>query len=276
MILKIETSLKLNIATKKTKEKTMKESKENSIKTTDKCGYKSIIEIQEELIKLKDDKFKSFHSRLMPNINNDKILGVKMPIIRKLAKKVTGSGLKEEFLSILPHRYYEENNIHAAIIDKISDFDDCIFQLDRFLPFVDNWATCDMMNPKVLRKDKKSLYEHIKKWIHSEYVYEIRFGILMLMREFLAESFDNEHIKLISGIDNDDYYVKMAVSWYFATAFCYNYDDIIKYFENGFISDDFIFNKSIQKATESFRIDEQKKTYLKFIKNQRYECQKGG
>lgn len=218
--------------------------------------------ITEKLLDLQDISYKQFHSKLMPTINPDVIIGVRTPALRKLAKQLAGTSEAMMFLQELPHHYYEENNLHAFLIESIKEFDECITELHRFLPFVDNWATCDMLAPKALKKDLPKLYEWIKVWLASGDVYTIRYGVNMLMKYYLDEEFLPEYPELVAAISSEEYYVKMVVAWYFATALAKQYDAVLPYIENG-VLDHWTHNKTIQKAVESYRITSEQKAYLK-------------
>ena len=222
-------------------------------------------EITERLFQLQDINYKQFHSKLMPTINPEVIIGVRTPELRKLAKQLKGSPEAELFLQQLPHRYYEENNLHGFLIEFIKEFDDCIAALNRFLPYVDYWATCDMMSPKVLKKDLAKLYEVVKRWVASEETYTIRFGVNVLMKYYLDEAFLPEYSDLVASISSEEYYVKMVVAWYFATALAKQYEAIIPYLEEKKL-DIWTHNKTIQKAMESYRITKEQKEYLKTLK----------
>lgn len=216
-------------------------------------------------MELQDLKYKQFHSKLMPTISPDVIIGVRTPELRKLTKKLAGSLAAEEFLKELPHQYYEENNLHGFLIETIREFEPCIAALNEFLPYVDNWATCDMMAPKGLKRDLPGLYEWIKYWISSGETYTIRFGVNMLMKYYLDEAFSTEYPELVASIVSEEYYVKMVVAWYFATALAKQYDTILPYVEEKRL-DVWTHNKTIQKAVESYRITKEQKMYLKTLK----------
>ncbi|MBQ7864254.1 MAG: DNA alkylation repair protein [Lachnospiraceae bacterium] len=222
--------------------------------------------ITEQLFALQDIEYKQFHSKLMPTINPDVIIGVRTPELRKLAKQLAKSTNVELFLQELPHRYYEENNLHGFFIESIRDFDACIAALNKFLPYVDNWATCDMMAPKVLKTDLPKLYEWVKVWIASEETYTVRFGVNMLMKYFLDEAFLPEYPALVASIRSEEYYVKMVVAWYFATALAKQYDAVLPYIKEHRL-DVWTHNKTIQKAVESYRILPEQKAYLKTLKS---------
>ena len=221
--------------------------------------------ITELLFALQDIEYKQFHSKLMPTINPDVIIGVRTPELRKLAKQLSKSTDVEKFLQELPHRYYEENNLHGFLIESIKEFDACIAALNQFLPYVDNWATCDMMAPKVLKTDLPRLYEWVKVWIASGETYTIRFGVNMLMKYFLDEAFLPKYPALVASIQSEEYYVKMVVAWYFATALAKQYDAVLPYIEEHRL-DAWTHNKTIQKAVESYRILPEQKLYLKTLK----------
>ena len=221
--------------------------------------------IQEKLFELQDLNYKDFHSKLMPTICKDKIIGVRVPQLRKFAKELNKSNLKADFLNSLPHKYYEEDNLHAFLIKQIKDFDECISALDNFLLYVDNWATCDMMTPKVLGKNLDLLYEKIQEWIKSKHTYTIRFAIVTLMKFFMDERLDKKHLSLILKIKTDEYYINMAIAWYLATALSSRWDVVIPYIEKQKF-DKRVHNKAIQKAVESYRITKEQKDYLKTLR----------
>lgn len=224
-----------------------------------------IKEIQTDLLLLQDLKYKDFHSKLMPTIDKEKIIGVRTPVLRKYAKEITGSEKEQAVLSVLPHTYYEESNLHALLIQKIKDFDECIRELDRFLPFVDNWATCDMMSPKGLKKNPEKLLLKIKEWLTSEHTYTVRFAVKCLMDFYLDENFTDEVLELAADVQHDDYYVKMVCAWFFVTALAKQYEKSLPYLTEKRL-DTRVHNKTIQKAVESYRIDDDTKEYLKKLK----------
>ena len=219
----------------------------------------------EHLLTLQDLEYKQFHSKLMPTINPEVIIGVRTPQLRKYTKQIKDSTQVESFMKQLPHHYYEENNLHGLLIENIKDFDACIATLNEFLPYVDNWATCDMMAPKVLKKDLGKLYEWIKLWISSGETYTVRFGVNMLMKYYLEDNFLPEYPELVAGIRSEEYYVKMVVAWYFATALAKQYNAVLPYLTEHRL-DEWIHNKTIQKAVESYRIAPEQKLYLKTLK----------
>ncbi len=217
----------------------------------------------EELNKAKDIKYKEFNSKLIPNISKESIIGVKIPVIRTIAKKNIDNS--NEIFNSLPHKYYEENIIHGFLISEIKDYDNCIEELERFLPYIDNWAVCDTLNPKVFKKNTDKLIIRIKEWIKSKETYTIRFGIRMLMNYYLDDNFKKEYLKLVSKIKSNEYYINMMIAWYYATALAKQYDDTIIYLEQKKL-DKWIHNKTIQKAIESNRINDNNKKYLKSLK----------
>ena len=221
--------------------------------------------IEKELFKLQDKKYRDFQSKLIPNINMDTIIGVRTPELKKLAKVIVKNGNYESFLDNLPHKYYEENQLHAFIIGDIKDYDECLKRVNEFLPYIDNWSTCDQSAPKVFKKNSDKLIDEIKKWIKSKHTYTIRFGISMLMRIYLDGDFDRKYLDMVSSIKSKEYYVNMMIAWYFATALAKQYDDAITYIENKKL-DEWVHNKTIQKAIESYRIRDKQKEYLKSLK----------
>jgi len=223
------------------------------------------MEIQKELFLRQDKEYMKFLSKLTPNVSEDTIIGVRIPEIRKLAKKLVKNNEYEDFLKELPHKYYDENLLHGAIISESKDFEKCIKLLDNFLPFVDNWAVCDTISPKIFKKYKKELIEKIKEWSQSDKTYTCRFGVEMLMTHFLDEDFKKEYLEMVADIHSEEYYVKMAVAWFFATALAKQWDYAVIYLEDNRL-DVWVHNKTIQKARESLRISLEKKEYLKKLK----------
>lgn len=221
--------------------------------------------IQDELFKLQDLKYKEFHSRLMPNINPDLIIGVRVPDVRRLSKRIIKEGKDSDFLKLLPHKYYEENNLHGFIISQMKDYDTCIKQLDTFLPCVDNWATCDGIRPVSFKKNTDRLIFEIDRWIASDEEYTVRFGLEMLMTFYLDENFDESYLEKASAVTSDKYYVNMMIAWFFATALAKQYEKTIPFIEEKRLSI-WVHNKTIQKALESYRVDKDRKSYLRKLK----------
>ena len=226
------------------------------------------MEIQKELFSRQDKEYMKFLSKLTPNVSEDTIIGVRIPEIRKLAKKLVKNNEYEDFLKELPHKYYDENLLHGAIISENKDFENCIELLNSFLPFVDNWAVCDTISPKIFKKHKKELIEKIKEWSQSDKTYTCRFGVEMLMTHFLDEDFKKEYLEMVANIHSEEYYVKMVIAWFFATALAKQWDYAVIYLENNRL-DVWVHNKTIQKARESLRILEDKKGYLKGLKRKK-------
>ena len=214
---------------------------------------------------MQDMAYRDFHSKLMPTVEKELVIGVRTPDLRWLAKEISKTEYAGKFLKILPHKYYEENNLHAFLIEEIKDYGVCIAEINRFLPFVDNWATCDMMRPKILKNHLPELLDEIRKWIKSDDVYAVRFGIEMLMCHYLDSAFSPEYPEWVSQIRSDEYYIRMMVAWYFATALSKRYDDVVPYIKNYSLDAD-THNKTIRKAVESYRISNDKKLYLRKLK----------
>lgn len=221
--------------------------------------------IQKELYALQDTDYKEFQTKLMPTVDPDTVIGVRIPLLRKMANELWKDGRAEDFLQSLPHETYEENNLHGYLIEKIRDFDEAVAAVEAFLPYVNNWATCDTMSPKVFGKYPDRLYEKIKEWIASGETYTVRFGLGMLMRWFLDENFTPEVPSLAASVHSEEYYVNMMIAWFFATALAKQYDAILPYIEEKRLVP-WTHNKAIQKAVESFRITPEQKVYLKTLK----------
>ena len=220
---------------------------------------------QEELFALQDVKYRDFQAKLIPGIDPEKMIGVRTPELRKLAKRLSRETDTSPFLDCLPHEYFDEDQLHAFIISEEKSFEACIAEIEKFLPFVNNWATCDQLSPKVFKKHRKELLPYIRRWIRSEETYTIRFGIGMLMAHFLDGDFDPEYPELVAGIRSEEYYVNMMTAWYFATALAKQYDAVIPYIEKRKL-DVWTHNKAIQKAIESRRITPEQKEYLRSLK----------
>ena len=221
--------------------------------------------LYDRLTEVKDDAYREFQTKLVPNISPETILGVRTPDMRKIAKEVFESSEKDTFLNDLPHQYYEENLIHFFVISMIKDFDECVQDVETFLPYVDCWPVSDQASPKAFKKNHQKLLPYIRKWIASDHVYTARFGIRMLMNEFLGDDFKEEYPELVANKKGDDYYLKMMVAWYFATALAKRYDETIPYFEDHRL-DEWVHKKAIQKAIESYRVSDEHKEYLKSLK----------
>ncbi len=222
-------------------------------------------EIRKELFVLQDTKYRDFQVKLIPTVDPETVVGVRTPELRKYAKQLIKREDIGEFLNHLPHQYFDENQLHAFILSEMKDYSECVDKVDRFLPFVDNWATCDQMSPKVFKKHRQELLKEIKRWIRSKETYTIRFGIGMLMEHFLDEDFDPAYPEMIAKIRSDEYYVNMMIAWYFATALAKQYKTVISYIEDQRL-DVWTHNKAIQKSVESNRITPKQKMYLKSLK----------
>lgn len=224
-----------------------------------------INEIQNELFRNRDEKYRDFQAKLLPTLNVQSIIGVRTPILRAFAKTLYKENDFADFLNDLPHKYFDENQLHAFLISEIKDCDLCMEELNKFLPFVDNWATCDQMSPKIFKNRKEELSEQIKAWLSSEKTYTLRFAAGMLMRYFLDDDFDLKYPNMILKIRSEEYYVKMMIAWYFATALAKQYDAILPFLENRCLEKQ-THNKAIQKALESYRISDEQKKYLRTLK----------
>ena len=218
--------------------------------------------VYERLVAVKDPEYREFQAKLVPNIDPATIIGVRTPDMRNIAKEVAKSKERDAFLQELPHKYYEENLVHFFVIAQIKDFDECVKAVEDFLPYVDCWPVSDQASPKSFKKNHNNLLPYIKKWIASDHVYTARFGIRMLMNEFLGDEFKDEYAQMVADKRGEDYYLKMMVAWYFATALAKNYDETVKYIENNCL-DEWVHRKAIQKAVESFRVTDEHKEYLK-------------
>ena len=222
-------------------------------------------QIRKDLFAMQDLGYKAFHEKLIPNVDPDTVIGVRTPELRKYAKKVFKECKINGFLQEIPHKYYEENNLHAFYVEQMSDFKACIEELDRFLPFVDNWATCDMMRPKCFKQHLEELLPEIERWMESSDVYAVRFGIEMLMVHYLDERFEEHFLRRVAAIQSDEYYIKMMVAWYFATALAKQYESAVRILEEQLLPV-WEHNKTIQKAVESYRITSEQKVYLKTLR----------
>jgi len=222
-------------------------------------------EIEQQLKSLADEKYRKMQVTIIPTVVPETIIGVRTPELRKMAKEFAKRSDVSGFLSDLPHRYFEENQLHAFILSEMKDFDSCIRYVDAFLPYVDNWATCDQMSPKIFKKHKEELLSWVSTWISSKETYTVRFAIGMLMEHFLDDDFAPAYPKMVSKVRSEEYYVNMMIAWYFATALAKQYDSILPYIEKKKLSD-WTHNKAIQKSVESYRITDEQKAYLKTLK----------
>lgn len=224
-----------------------------------------ITNVQTRLFELQDLKYRDFHAKLMPTVNKEKIIGVRTPALRVFAKKYGKTDEAKEYLQILPYQYYEENNLHGLLIEQIKDYDTCLEELERFLPYIDNWATCDMLAVKVVKNHLDTFIDEVYRWMESDHAYTIRFGISMLMRYYLEDAFQMEYPEKVAQIRSEEYYVNMMRAWYFATALAKQYDKILPFIEKQKL-DVWTHNKTIQKAIESYRITPEQKEYLRGLK----------
>lgn len=224
-----------------------------------------ITEIRKQLFAMQDKGYRDFQSKLIPSVEYDTVIGVRTPELRKYAKQLVKAEGIFEFLRDLPHSYFDENQLHAFIISEIKDYPTCLEETECFLPYVDNWATCDQLLPRAFKKHEKELLEVIRKWIVSEQTYTVRFAIGMLMKYFLDEYFDLEYPKMVAAIRSEEYYINMMIAWYFATALAKQYESVVPFLENQCL-DIWTHNKAIQKSVESYRITKEQKEYLRSLK----------
>ncbi|SFP97074.1 3-methyladenine DNA glycosylase AlkD [Lachnospiraceae bacterium XBB1006] len=221
--------------------------------------------IQRELFEKQDLQYQAFQRKIIPGINPECIIGVRTPILRAMAKNLEKKEGGDVFLTALPHSYFEENQLHAFIIASRKDYVVCIKEVQAFLPYVNNWATCDQLSPAIFKKYRKELLPYIQQWIGNEHPYTVRFGIKMLMDHFLEEAFEVDYPEMVAKIRSKEYYVNMMIAWYFATALAKQYEHILPFLEERRL-DDWTHNKAIQKAVESDRITKEQKTHLKTLK----------
>ena len=222
-------------------------------------------ELQRSLFELQDLKYRDFQSKLLPKTEKEKIIGVRTPILRKFAKEFAQTKEAQKFLRELPHQYYEENNLHLMLVTQIRDYKKCLKEVTQFLPYIDNWATCDLPLPKCFEKHKAELIVDVKNWIASNDTYTIRYGIGVLLRLYLAEDFKDEYPKLVSAVISDEYYVNMMIAWYFATALAKQWEAVIGYLKDRKLTE-WVHRKTIQKAIESNRITEEQKAELRGLR----------
>ena len=222
-------------------------------------------DIRDELFKMQDIGYRDFNSKLIPTVKKEDMIGVRTLELRKYAKKLLKEEGVEDFLHSLPHKYFDENQLHAFIISEIKDFKLCIDELINFLPYLDNWATCDQLSPKIFKKYRNDLLPHIYEWLKSDKTYTVRFGIGMLMEHFLDEDFKSEYPEMVAAVRSEEYYINMMTAWYFATALAKQYESILPFIEGNKL-DTWTHNKTIQKAIESNRINAEQKNYLKGLK----------
>ena len=222
-------------------------------------------EIRDRLFAERDEKYAKMQEKIIPTVAADSIIGVRTPALRKFAKELAKRDDVSDFLDDLPHKYFDENQLHAFIVSEMKDYERCVTEVTRFLPYVDNWATCDQMSPKVFKKHRQELVDTITDWIGSNRPYTIRFGIGMLMEHFLDEDYDIKYPEIVAKVRSEEYYVNMMIAWYFATALAKQYDTILPFIEKKKL-DAWTHNKAIQKSVESYRITPEQKEYLKSLK----------
>lgn len=221
--------------------------------------------IQQKLFEFKDENYAAFQAKLIPTVDPESVIGVRVPVLRKFARQCIREAGYEEFLRELPHTYYDENMLHGLILSEIKDYERCVSLVDEFLPYVDNWAVCDIMSPKIFKKNKDKLLDKIDEWYRSKHTYTCRFGLEMLMTHFLDEDFQPEYLELAAKIRSEEYYVNMMIAWFLATALAKQWDAAISYIQEHRL-DPWVHNKTIQKAVESYRITDEQKHYLRTLK----------
>ena len=222
--------------------------------------------IEKLLFELRDTEYAAFQAKLTPSVDKELFIGVRVPEVRKLAKQLKNNPIASDFIRELPHKYYDENMLHGLLVSEIRDYGKAIEETDRFLPYVDNWAVCDIMSPKIFKKHKTELLEKIREWTGSGEIYTIRFGIEMLMSHYLDEDFRPEYLEIPAAVRSEEYYVNMMIAWFFATALAKQWKSTVPYIENNRL-DKWTHNKTIQKAVESYRITDEQKIYLKTLKH---------
>lgn len=222
-------------------------------------------DVQKRLFEMRDTGYRDFHARLIPTVKKEKIIGIRTPMIRKFAKEFGKTEESEMFLKALPHQYYEENNLHGLLIEQIRDYDKCLKELERFLPHIDNWATCDLLALHMMKKHRDIFIREIYRWMGSDKPYTIRFEISMLMRHYLDEEFKPEYAEKVASIRSEEYYVNMMRAWYFATALAKQYEKILPFLEEQRM-DIWTHNKTIQKSIESYRITQEQKDHLRTLR----------
>ena len=221
--------------------------------------------IYDGLYEMRDESYRDFQASLIPEIEVGRMIGVRTPDLRAYAKELHKSGRYEEFISDIPHEYFDEMQLHAFIISEFKDFGKCMAEVERFLPHVDNWASCDQLSPRVFKKHRQELLSPIYSWLDSDKTYTVRFGIKMLMQHFLDDSYESKYMDKVAQLRSDDYYINMMIAWYFATALAKQYDDALAVLKENRLAA-WTHNKAIQKAIESRRISDEKKDYLRSLK----------
>lgn len=227
---------------------------------------KKMNSVQQRLFEMQDVRYRDFNAKLIPNISKEKIIGVRTPQLRKYAKELIKTGEWKEFIHQLPHEYHEENALHGYILGTIKEeYEQVMTYIEEFLPHVDNWGVCDTICPKIFKKYPKEVYEKIKGWVKCEHEYTVRFAVVSMLQFFLDEEFQPEMLQLAADIHREEYYINMAIAWYFSFALIKQYEATLPLIESKTL-DTWIQNKSIQKAIESYRISEEQKAYLRTLK----------
>ncbi len=221
--------------------------------------------VREKLFSLSDPEYRAFQAPLIPNIPEDLFIGVRTPVLRRYARELSKTRAGAVFLDSLPHDYFDENQLHAFLLERVKPFESCLHKVNCFLPNINNWATCDQLNPIVFKSNREQLLPRIRIWLTSPHTYTVRFAIGMLMRYFLDDLFDDEYPELVANIQSDEYYINMMIAWYFATALAKQYDAVIPYLQERRLSE-WVHNKTIQKAVESYRITDEQKQYLRTLR----------
>lgn len=222
-------------------------------------------ELQEILFQIRDEHYREFQSKILTSVDNDTIIGVRAPDLRKIEQKYFSDHDKSQFLNNLPHKYYEENLLHVILISNTKDYAQCIVEINKFLPYINSWGVCDLFGPKIFKKHQDEVLQEIPKWLHSEHGYTVRFGLLMLMKYYFGENFDTKYLDWAAAVDSEHHYVRMMVAWYFATALAKHYDTAVKYIEEKKLPE-WIHNKTIQKALESSGVKPEHKEYLRTLR----------
>jgi len=222
-------------------------------------------EIRERLFRMRDTGYAAMQVSIIPTVGAERIIGVRTPALRAFAKELYRDEIRDAFLAGLPHPFFEEDQLHAFVLSEEKDFERCVQTVEAFLPYVDNWATCDQLSPKVFKKNAERLMPYIRKWIRSKETYTVRFAIKMLMQYFLDDRFSLEYPEMVAAVRSEAYYIRMMAAWYFATALASQYEAVLPFLENRKL-EDWTHNKAIQKSLESFRIAPEQKAYLKTLK----------
>lgn len=226
--------------------------------------------LQKQLFSLQDKTYRAFQSKLLPTVDPDTVIGIRTPVLRKFALAFSKTAEAHIFMENLPHTYYEENNLHAFLIECLGNFEKTVVALERFLPYIDNWATCDMMSPKIFAFQKEKLLPYIEKWLASDHVYTARFGLVMMMKHYLDENFSPYYLEKANAVIENSYYIEMAKAWFFAEALVKQYDHTIPYLQEKKLSP-WVHNKTISKVCDSFRIAPETKKYLRTLRLKKIE-----